>query len=72
MNPPIARRQMRQRVRVLHATMPGMTQDAHAQANVEQVRVLREALAATEPAVETAAPAQEGDPEPSGTTPPMR
>lgn len=39
---------MRQRRARARVTMPLMTEDAHAQANAEQVRVLREALAGTE------------------------
>ena len=60
---------MRPRARPPRVTMPGMTEDPHAQANAEQVRVLREALAGTEPPGEVAASAEEGDPEPPGTTP---
>lgn len=45
-----------------YGTMPPMTDDAHAQANAEQVRVLREALTgtggvATQGPVEPAGPA---------------
>lgn len=49
---------MRPRFPRARATMPPMTEDTHAQANAEQVRVLREALAGAGQAGEE--PPQEG------------
>ncbi|WP_165794011.1 hypothetical protein [Deinococcus aerius] len=46
-----------------------MTEDAHAQANAEQVRVLREALAGTEQVGEEVAETAEGAPDLSAAPP---
>lgn len=47
---------MRLHLRRRHVTIPPMTDDLHAQANAEQVRVLREALAGQLPPEETHEP----------------